>query len=164
MNIEKIFKTGIIFLVGFLTAIFTNFYFAYGLENPLSINLGYGGFGSEQAPFDFIQREQIEIHPDRIVIRVDDASISNYAPTGSMKPLLDEGANGIRIVPKSEEEIHIGDIISFRNEAGLIVHRVIDIGTDEKGVYYITKGDNTNIIDGKVRFEEIEFKTIAIIW
>jgi hypothetical protein len=44
------------------------------------------------------------------------------------------------------------------------VHRVIDKGIDEKGVYFVTKGDNNSVVDGKVRFKDIEYVTIAIIW
>ena len=52
----------------------------------------------------------------------------------------------------------------FKQGKYLIVHRVIDIGTDSEGTYFITKGDNNNIVDGKVRFEDIEFITIGVIW
>ncbi len=46
----------------------------------------------------------------------------------------------------------------------LIVHRVVDKGVDSDGVYFITKGDNNNYSDGKVRFEEIEYITIGILY
>ena len=81
-----------------------------------------------------------------------------------MKPVLDSGANGIRVEPSSEDEIHIGDIITFRQDNYLIVHRVIDIGTDSEGVYFITKGDNNSIADGKVRFKDVEYVTVGVIW
>lgn len=164
MDLEKIIKIIIIFLIGFLSANLAGYYLVYGLENPLSMNFGFAGFSSNNAPFDFIKENQIEIYPDKVIIKVDGASLSRYAPTGSMIPVLDEDANGIRIKPKSEEDIHIGDIVTYRNEIGLIVHRVMDKGTDEKGTYFITKGDNVNLVDGKIRFEDIEYKTIAIIW
>jgi hypothetical protein len=164
MDIEKALKIGIIFLLGFLTANIMGFVFVYGLENPLSMNFGLTGLSSNEAPFDYIQEDQIEIHPDKVIIHIPDTSLSRYAPTGSMKPLLDQGANGLRVVPKSEEDIHIGDIITFENKYGLIVHRVIDKGTDDEGTYFITKGDNTNLMDGKIRFSDIRYKTIAIIW
>ncbi len=140
-----------------------NLYFISGFEMPLSLD--YFGFSENpSAPFDFINEEQIKIYNDRIVIFIDGASISRYAPTGSMKPVLDKGSNGIRIVPKSEKEIHIGDIITFRKDNYLIVHRVIDKGTDSEGVYFITKGDNNDISDGKIRFKDVEYITVGMIW
>ena len=99
-----------------------------------------------------------------IVINIDGASLSRYAPTGSMKPVLDEGSNGIRIKPASESDIHIGDIITFEQDNMLIVHRVVDIGSDNNGTYFITQGDNTNISDGKIRFNQIKYITIGVIW
>jgi signal peptidase I len=117
-----------------------------------------------EAPFDFIKENQIKVYDDKIIIYVDDASIGRYAPTGSMKPVLDEGSNGIRIKPESEKDVHIGDIITFREDNYLIIHRVVDIGTDNEGTYFITKGDNNNVVDGKVRFEDIEYITIGMLW
>jgi len=163
MKISNIIKISIIFLFGFLSANLINLYFISGFEMPLS--LGYFGFSKNlSAPFDFIDEKQIKIYDDKIVIFVNDASLSRYAPTGSMKPILDSGANGIRIKPSSENEIHIGDIITFKQDNYLIVHRVIDEGTDSEGVYFITKGDNNSVADGKVRFKDIEYVTVGIIW
>ena len=158
--IIKIVKICIIFLLGFLSANFLGFYLFYGLENPFSI-----GFNLENsAPYDFIKEEQIKIYEDKIIINIKNASLGRYAPTGSMKPFFDENSNGIRIKPGSEEDIHIGDIITFKQDNYLIVHRVIKKGIDEKGIYFITKGDNNSISDGKVRFKDIEYVMIGILY
>jgi len=162
---EKIIKISIIFLIGFICANFVSFYFVYGFEIPFSFNnFSFTLVDNDSAPFDFVDESQIKVYDDKIVINISGASLSKYAPTGSMKPLLDENSNGIRIVPKSEKDIHIGDIITFKQDNYLIVHRVIDAGTDSDGVYFITKGDNNNINDGKVRFENIKYITIGVIW
>ena len=81
-------------------------------------------------PSNSISEEQIKVLGDKIIINIKDASLSRYAPTGSMLPVLNENSNGIRIKVESEDEISIGDIITFKAEEGLIVHRVIEIGTD----------------------------------
>ena len=159
IDIDKVIKFCIVFLLGFLSAN-VGLYFVYGDEMPFSMGIN----DSKQAPSDFVKENQIEIFPDKIVINVDGASLSKYAPTGSMKPILDENSNGIRIRPDSEGDISIGDIISFRQDNYLIVHRVIDKGTDEQGTYFITKGDNASLADRKVRFEDIEYITIGVIW
>ena len=164
IELAKILKISIIFLLGFISANLVSFYFVYGLENPFLMGFGFSEISSSEAPFDFIQESQIQVYQDKIIININDASISRYAPTGSMKPVLDKGANGIRIKPNSEEDIHIGDIITFKKGSNFIVHRVIDKGTDNQGTYFITKGDNNSIDDGKIRFKNIEYITIGIIW
>ena len=162
MDILKIIAISIIFLLGFLSANLINFYFVYGIENPFAI--GLSGLGSTEAPGDFIQESQIRVYDDGIMIDIKGASIGRYAPTGSMKPLLDKGANGIRIEPQSEDNVNIGDIITYQDGDSLIIHRVIDKGMDGNGTYFIAKGDNNEFPDGKVRFEDIKYITVGILW
>jgi hypothetical protein len=162
MKLEKILKICLIFLFGFLSANLISYYIVNGLENPFS-----NGFNLSQdkfAPDNFINESQIQIYDDKVVINVKGASLSRYAATGSMKPTFDENANGIRIVPKTADEINVGDIITFEQDGNLIVHRVIEKGNDSKGVYFITKGDNNTVNDGKIRFSDIKYITIAMIW
>lgn len=161
MNPIKIIKICLIFLLGVLSANLAGIYF-YGLENPFSTEI----FGSNenQAPSDFIKESQIEVYDDKVVINIEGASLGRYAATGSMKPFLDENSNGIRIKPESEEDIQIGDVITFKRDNYFIVHRVIKKGVDGYGVYFITQGDNNSITDGKVRFEDIEYKIAGILY
>jgi hypothetical protein len=81
-----------------------------------------------------------------------------------MKPLIGEWAQGIRIVPKSSNEIYVGDIVTFRFDEILVVHRVKEIGFDEFGTYYITQGDSSFWEDEKIRFEDITHITVGILW
>lgn len=162
MEIYKVLLFGLVFFLGFLSANLVGYYLTNGLENPFS--MGFNFSDANQAPFDFIKENQIHIYDDKVVINVRNASLSRYAPTGSMKPVLDENSNGIRIVPKSEEEIHVGDIITFEQDGNLIVHRVIEKGTDKEGTYFITKGDNNSISDGKIRFKDIRYVTVIMVW
>jgi len=164
MKVEQIIKIGIIFLFGFLSANIVSYLYLYGLESPFSPNSGLLVGDSNNAPADFIQRKDIKIYDDKIIINVPGASLSGYAPTGSMKPVLDEGSNGIRIIPESEDQINIGDIITFKQDNYLIVHRVIEKGEDNEGIYFITKGDNNNVSDGKVRFGDVRYITIGILY
>ena len=88
-------------------------------------------FGSEnqkKAPSDFISEDKIIVYPDKLVLDIKDYTINRYAPTGSMIPVLDKGANGISIKPKSEEELNVGDIVTFWIGEELIVHRIIKKG------------------------------------
>jgi len=157
----------LIFLLGFFSANFIGSlaeYANFKTEIPFLNNFLLNFSGNTSAPSDFVSENQIEIYQDKIVINVDDASISRYAPTGSMVPVLNENSNGIRIKVSSPDEINVGDIISFYSGEDLIIHRVIEKGVDEKGIYFITKGDSNPVSDGKIRFEDIEYKTIGVIW
>ena len=164
MYIEKLIKTGIIFLFGFLSANLVSYFYIYYLEIPFSNNFGFSVINSEKTPSDFINENQIKIYPDKIIIEIPDISLSRYASSGSMEPILDKNSNGIRIVPKSEKQIQVGDIISFKKDNYLIVHRVVEKGRDDQGVYFITKGDNNSLNDGKIRFEDIKYITIGILY
>ncbi|MEM4230476.1 MAG: signal peptidase I [Candidatus Pacearchaeota archaeon] len=157
--IEKILLVIIIFLLGFFVSTLVQ---NYGLEIEFPRGLFHSA--SISIPTDRINESDIEIYPDKIVIKIENPSISEYADTNSMLPIIDKGANGIRIQPKSEEDIKVGDIISFDSEYGLIVHRVVEIGEDEEGKYFITKGDNNLFSDGKVRFEQVKYITVGIIY
>lgn len=162
MYIDKSLKILLIFLLGFLSANIINFYFISELEIPYSSNklpLNQITMSS-----NFINPNQIEIFPDRIVIYVNNASLGYYASTKSMLPILDSKTNGIRIKPNSEKEINIGDIITFKQGNHLIIHRVIEKSLDENGIYFITKGDNNDLPDKKIRFKDIEYITIGVLW
>ena len=160
MKIIEISIVALVFLLGFFSANLLSMGFLDILENPL----GFGSLDNGAAPFDFVEEKQIEIYEDRVVIHIDDASLSRYASTGSMRPVFDQGANGIRIVPDSEDDVHVGDLISYNEGNYLIIHRVIDKGVDDKGVYFIPKGDNSSINDGKIRFKDIKYITVGVIW
>ena len=166
MDREQVLNFAIMFCFGFLSCVSLIGALSYlQIEKPLNY-LTYSGIGPTEgiAPFDWIQPQDIEIYPDRVVINIDHASMSSYAETGSMRPTLDVGSNGIRIQPQNVEQVHEGDIISFKQGSNLIVHRVIEKGVDEDGVYFITKGDNNDFADGKIRFSQIKYVTVALIW
>ncbi len=152
-----------IFSMGFLSCILFGLVYAE-TERPLII----GGMsliqGSYDAPGDWIKESQIHVNEDSVVIDIEGASIGKYTPTGSMKPILDEYSNGIRIVPENPSQIEIGDIITFEQNEELIIHRVIEKGFDENGAYFITKGDNNTVTDGKIRFRDVKYVTVAILW
>jgi len=125
------------------------------LDNEIKVN----------APSDKITQNNIEIYEDKVIIKIENASLSKYAGTQSMVPVFDTGANGIRIIPESEKCIKLGDIVTYESDNGnLIVHRVIEIGEDDEGTYFIVKGDNNLFSDGKIRFSQIRYITIGILY
>lgn len=153
----------LVFLFGFISSTLINFFpFYSNLEFPLE-NVGFRS-NEQKAPNERITEENIIVLEDKIILRIANASISRYSNSGSMIPVLDKGTNGIRIKPTTPDEINKGDIISFRRNNRLIVHRVIEKSFDEKGVYFITAGDNNFYNDGKIRFEDIEYITVGILY
>jgi hypothetical protein len=119
------------------------------------------------SPYDRIGEENIKVERDRVTINIANAEWSKFTDTNSMDPVIDEGANAIQIVPKIPGDIHIGDIISYKSEYadGIIIHRVIGIGNDEKGWFCTVKGDNNDREDpGRIRFDQIKRVVVAIIY
>lgn len=151
-----------------LIALFSYLLLDYAFGSPITTLNAYGNdLFDKPSPGNWIQENQILIYPDRIVILLPNATMSRYASTKSMDPIFDDTANGIEIRPESEYQIHVGDIIAYRpnmNSNEMIVHRVIKTGSDEQGWYCITKGDNSVQNDGKVRFEQIVYVTVIIIY
>ena len=151
-----------VFLAGFFSCVFLFYMFSNsGLEVPFAT--GLGSFDAS-SPSNWVMDEDIVVFDDYILLRIANATISSYASSGSMKPVLDKGANGIRIVPRNSDQIEVGDIVSFRFGGILIVHRVVEKGIDDEGVYFITQGDNNIFSDDKIRFEDIEYVTVGVIW
>jgi signal peptidase I len=122
-------------------------------------------FSEKLTSNDYIKDNQIEIQDDKIIIHVKDASLAYYAATHSMDPILNSNANGIEIIPKTEQDIKIGDIVAYQDSNDLIVHRVIEISKDNQGTYYTLKGDNNTLQDPtKVRFSQIKYKLIGVLY
>lgn len=160
MNIMKILTSMIVFALGFISCVLLVYGLNIGKEIPKALGLSQ----ETSAPGDWIKENMIHVYENAIVIDLDKASLSSYAATGSMKPVLDENSNGIRIVPENENQLKMGDIVTYERENELIVHRIIETGEDSLGKYYITKGDNNSVNDGKVRFSEIKYVTIGILY
>jgi len=138
------------------------------LEKPFSFGYVMGFDNVEvESPFDHIKEDKIHVYSDKIVLDIEDATWSSFVDTNSMDPIIDNGANGLEIKPSSSNDIRVGDIISFSSPLteGLIVHRVVEKGADNDGVYFQTKGDNNPSSDpGKVRFNEINGVLVGVIY
>jgi len=155
-------------LVLIFLILFVNLFFLISLKNPAIVSglFFYEALDDKelQAPHDFVSPDDIEVYPEKIIINLKNYTISKYKDSGSMIPVLDDGANGVGITPKSEKDIHVGDIITFKQGNNFIIHRVIEKGIDDYGIFFITKGDNNDFDDGKIRFSQIESVLVAIIY
>jgi signal peptidase I len=124
-------------------------------------------FGGQEifSPSDWVNEEQIKVYSDKIVLNVKNATWASFTDTNSMDPFIDETSNAIEILPARAEAINIGDVISYKTNYGIIIHRVIEKGIDKEGIYYIVKGDNNKLKDPiKVRFEDVKGVVIAVIY
>ena len=116
-------KETIFYILGFLSCIVVVLALIYGANE--SFPTGRVVKDVKISPSDRIGEEDIILYEDKIVILVKNASISNYASSGSMIPRLDKGSNGIRIVPRIESEIRVGAIVRLMKVEELIVHRFV---------------------------------------
>jgi hypothetical protein len=119
------------------------------------------------SPFDRIKESQISVYRDRVMIDLKNAEWATFTDTNSMDPIIDSGANALEIVPASEKDIHLGDIVSYESDFtdGVLIHRVVEIGYDELGWYMKAKGDNNNSQDpGRIRFSQVKRVVVAIIY
>jgi hypothetical protein len=120
-----------------------------------------------ESPQDRIKEHQIHVYQDKVILDIKDPEWAKFSNTNSMDPIIDENANAIQVIPKSEDEIEIGDIISYKidGEQFNIIHRVIGKGQDNEGTFFYLKGDNNPTRDpSKVRFDQIDRVLVAIVY
>lgn len=67
--------------------------------------------------------------------------------SNSMAPVINKG-DAVLYKKVDSEEIKVGDVLVFRYDGKIIVHRVIDIEEHNKEKVYYTKGDNNEHEDG----------------
>jgi len=125
-----------------------------------------GGPVERNSPSDWIKENQIEMRPDGVFIHFENPQWAILANTNSMDPLMDDTSHAIQMLPTSPEQIHVGDIVSYKSPLEFtIIHRVIEIGNDEEGWYAILKGDNNPTPDPwKVRWDMVTRVTVAVIY
>ena len=100
-----IFKYILVFLIGFFSCALLFFVFI-GFNSEIPFGTGFSSL-NVSPPFDRVDREDIFVFDEKIILMIPNASLAEYAPTGSMEPLLGEGANGIRIVPENPSDVRV---------------------------------------------------------
>jgi multidrug efflux pump subunit AcrA (membrane-fusion protein) len=120
------------------------------------------------SPYDSVSDSRIHVLPNRIEIDVAGAIPAKFTDTNSMDPVIDTEATAIEVSITDESQVHVGDIVSYVTPlapGSTVVHRVVEIGTDEDGWFVITKGDNLGTTDpAKVRLSQLRRKVIGIIY
>lgn len=121
---------------------------------------------AEDGPFEWILTSIISIFIIWFSVGVFPIYPSVIA-TGSMEPMIKPG--DIILVEKITDiedinKLNVNDVIQFKKDNILISHRVIVVGNNKEGIYYITKGDNNSTPDSdKVKPEQIKGKVINVI-
>lgn len=148
-----------IFILGWLT---NNVYSNSSTQSPYGVDTR-----EKISPNDWIKKDQIHVYEDKIVIDIKGAEWAEFENTNSMDPIIDEYSNSIELKPSHENQLSIGDIVSYRSDYtdGIIIHRIIEIGYDEAGWFAILKGDNNSKEDpGNVRFDQIHGVLVGILY
>ncbi len=163
----------IAFLVGALTENFLSnpnqVLLVEGANQPASsslMGLVTNSASSERiSPHDWIAQEEIHVYQDKVVIDITNPQWAYFTNTNSMDPVIDEDSHAIEIVPQSPEDIHLGDIVSYKDGEDTVIHRVIGISEDNEGKYFLMKGDNNPVRDPiRVRFSQIQRIVVAVIY
>ncbi|MFC1801619.1 hypothetical protein ACFLZB_04100 [Nanoarchaeota archaeon] len=118
------------------------------------------------SPSDWVEEQQVHVYRDKVVLDMHDVMFSSFTDTNSMDPLLDAEANGLEIKP-IEGRLKVGDVISYNSNTynGVVIHRIIEISSDDSGDYYVVKGDNSLAEDDElVRFDQIEGVLVGILY
>jgi signal peptidase I len=97
--------------------------------------------------------------------------IATIATGDSMVPSIYSGQRPLYREVTNTSELKVGDVIAYTGEKSqnpfihnVVSHRIIEIGEDEEGEYFITIGDNNPVADGKIRPEQIEYIVVGIIY
>ena len=168
--IARVFLIASVFMLGFLAS---NIYAQMNIESPLKIAKNvtktFDGTNDDQvpSPSDWIKENQISVYNSQVVLDLQNAQWATFTDTHSMEPVLSARANAIEVVPKSPDEIKIGDIVSYKSDYadGTIIHRVVEKNVDDQGIYFTMKGDNNQASDpGKIRFDQVRRVVVAIVY
>ena len=119
------------------------------------------------SPSERIFRDKISVFDNEVVIKVENPQWAIFTDTNSMDPIIDDTSKAIEVMPKSTDDVNVGDIVAYRSKYkdGVIAHRVVETGYDSSGWYAKMKGDNNEYVDpGKIRFDQIERVVVAIIY
>ena len=120
------------------------------------------------SPSAAIDAQDIRVLGDRVELRVANVIPAVFTDTNSMDPVIDAGTTALELTITSPNQVQVGDIVSYETTLApgtFIIHRVVEKGTDENGLYFVLKGDNNPTTDPeKVRFDQLRRKVIGILY
>jgi hypothetical protein len=152
----------VIFLMGWFSSEVYSFFHNWNKEQPFSLSSN-----EVKSPGDWVKESQVRMRNQSVTIMVPNATWATFTDTNSMDPVIDSTSHAIKVMPKNESDIKIGDIVSYQPDdlEGIVIHRIVEKGIDEQGTFFITKGDNNKSPDpSKVRFSQITGVVVAIVY
>jgi len=85
--------------------------------------------------------------------------------TESMNPVIDAGHTALYAEDFDKNDLQVGDIVVAQRPSLWVLHRIVEIGFDDKGRYFRTKGDNVAQVDPvKVRDIDLKWLVFGIIY
>ena len=154
--------------------------------SPQPFNFFFDTFWTVPTMHPNVDQDPIITHSNnRLILQYDESInlIEVNCGSNSMLPTLNCKDKLIAYVPKKGEECFVGDIVTFETNNKRITHRIVEVGEDSLGTYYITRGDAlglalTGVRDKrmedvaierendpyKIRPENIKYKIIGIIY
>lgn len=90
---------------------------------------------------------QSRLHPGQVPSVLGYKSLSVLS--GSMRPVFEPG-DMIVIREVKPENIHIGDILTFKVGSTIVTHRVVQVTNENGAITFKTKGDANNTEDGSL--------------
>ena len=94
--------------------------------------------------------------------------IMSVVPTHSMLPTISDTSTVLILELEDKSRINVGDIVVFEYESLTISHRVVEKGSDGRGLFFVTKGDHNRDNDmdfcGKVRPEQVVGVVVGILY
>tara|TARA_Y100000294_G_scaffold175122_1_gene194559 strand:+ start:315 stop:989 length:675 start_codon:yes stop_codon:yes gene_type:complete len=146
-------------------AVYDKIYINQSVEKEIPKEILMGK--EKPSPLDRIKDSDLNLFNNKIIINIKNPKWRKFIDSNSMDPLIDKDTITIEINPKNPDEIHVGDIIAYNTDSSniTIAHRVVYVGNDMQGIYFITKADNylKNDTD-KVRFSQVEGIVVGILY
>lgn len=119
------------------------------------------------SPTGVFPQSSVVAYTDRAMIKEPGlVLLKNIADTNSMDPVFDTGHTLIAKNEGFHDELKPGDIIVYHAGSGrYVVHRIIEITTDEHGRLYKLEGDNNNRPDPYlVRDIHIKYLIVGVVY
>lgn len=109
----------------------------------------------------YINKNEYSIHlpgTDYTILKTDPT-------THSMLPTIPDHSAVILTTKFNISNLKVGDIIVYRADGMNICHRIVEVGHDEKGIFFKTKGDNNYYTDSyTIREKDILGVVVGVIW
>jgi hypothetical protein len=174
-NIDRYFDFVLIIMSLIIGGAFTTLYFdmyydkectIQSQEHFMSEGVNYRAVHPDKQPSDHLFFDEMLLYNSKLVINRTNLTYARVKATGSMRPTVSDDSIIIGLDDFTEEDLRVGDIISFTTpKGGRVLHRIVTTKTVNETLFYITKGDNVDRRDSyKTTFDDINYVAVGIIY